>query len=65
MKYLEYTYWAINAIALGNWLLSTVGVASKIAALVVTIITIFYLNEKRKGQKLDNKLKQKQLDDGE
>ena len=62
MKYFEPTYWIMMNIALVNWLMSSLDLFSKIAALVIAIMTIFYLNEKRKGQKLDNELKKKELD---
>jgi len=62
MKYFEPTYWIMMNIALVNWLISSVDLFSKIAALVIAIMTIFYLNEKREGQKLDNEKKRKELD---
>ena len=63
MKYFEPTYLVFLTITVINWLVSSVDLFTKVAALIIAIMTIFYLNEKRKGQKLDNELKKKELDE--
>ena len=64
MKYYEPTYLTILVISLVNWLMSAVEFGSKLAALGIAIMTVFYLYQKYKGQKLDNELKQKELNNG-
>jgi len=61
MKYFESTYWVMMSIALVNWLTSAVEISSKIAALLIAVMTVLYLIEKYKGQKIDNKIKRKEL----
>jgi hypothetical protein len=63
MKYYEPTYLTVLVVSLINWLVASVEVSSKIAALMIAIMTIFYLYQKYKGQKLDNDIKRKQLED--
>ena len=63
MKYFESTYWVMMSIALVNWLTSAVEISSKIAALLIAVMTVLYLIEKYKGQKIDNEIKRKELED--
>ena len=63
MKYFEPTYYFILSLSIVNWLLSSADVLSKLAALVIAVLTIFYLYEKYKGVRLDNKKKKQELDD--
>ena len=51
------------SIALVNWLTSAVEISSKIAALLIAVMTVLYLIEKYKGQKIDNEIKRKELED--
>lgn len=55
LKYFEPTYLTILSISIINWVMSASDIISFILATLLSILTLFYINEKRKGQKLANK----------
>lgn len=63
MKLFEPAYFTLLTISLVNWIVSAVDLGSKLAAFAIAVMTIFYLYEKYKGLKIDNKIKKKQLND--
>jgi len=63
MKYFEPTYYLFLSTSMINWLLSAKDVISGITALVLGIMTIFYMWFKIKDMMLSVKLKNRELDD--
>ena len=61
MKYLEPTYLILLSSTMVNWLLSAKDLISGITALVLGIMTVFYMWLKIKDMILSVKLKKRQL----
>lgn len=61
MKYYEPTYLAVLMTSIITWLLSSVDILSKLAALGIAILSLVYLYHKIKGQQLDNEKKKQEL----
>lgn len=61
MKYFEPTYLVLLAGSMMNWLLSTKDIISSLTAIVLGVMTVFYMWFKIKDMVLSVKLKKKQL----
>jgi hypothetical protein len=61
MRWFEPTYLLMLSISIINWLVSAVDFGSKIFALIIGILTAFYIFEKLKGERLNNIEKRRRL----
>lgn len=65
MRYLEPTYLVLLSSSMINWLLSAKDIISGLTALVLGIMTIFYMWFKIKDMMLSVKLKNKELNNND